>query len=274
LLKVITTRFGSTAIEDVDSVHLHGWLNALAKSRSASAVKHLRLFLRSIFADALEQDYIRKNPARTLRLPKLKTVAKPYLTLEQIKALLKASMPFGGMSRDTCVLQVALSTALRPSELFALRWRSIDLAKGTMTITETVYRGVLRGYTKTTEEGEIQRLIVPVLALDALAKWHYQTKHKDDEDFIFPNSEGGFLLTPNYQNRVLKPLAKMAGIPRLNFQVLRRTVATHAQDLGSPKDIATLMRHKQVQTSQEHYIQAIEETVKQTGEKLAAKMLS
>jgi integrase len=246
LLKVIIARFGSTAVEDVSSVHLHGWLNSLAKSRSASAVKHLRLFLRSIFADALEQDYIRKNPARTLRLPKLKTVAKPYLTLDQIRALLKETK---WLPREQALLTFILSTALRPSELFALRWRSVDLAKGTMTITETVYRGVLRPYTKTTEEGEVQRLLVPVLALEALAKWHYQTEHKDDEDYIFPNSEGGFLLTPNYQNRVLKLLAKVTKIPRLNFQVLRRTVATHAQDLGSPKDIATIMRHKQVQTS-------------------------
>lgn len=48
---------------------------------------------------------------------------------------------------------------------------------------------------------------------------------------------------------VLRPLAQQAGIGRLNFQILRTTVATHAQHLGSPKDIATLMRHRRVETS-------------------------
>ena len=33
------------------------------------------------------------------------------------------------------------------------------------------------------------------------------------------------------------------------------------------------MRHKRVETSQQHYIQVIEETVRATGELLAAKML-
>jgi hypothetical protein len=52
LLKVITNRFGGTALEDVDGVQMQAWLNELAKERSGSAVKHLRIFLRSIFAEA------------------------------------------------------------------------------------------------------------------------------------------------------------------------------------------------------------------------------
>jgi hypothetical protein len=51
-------------------------------------------------------------------------------------------------------------------------------------------------------------------------------------------------------------------------------VATHAQHLGSPKDIATLMRHKKVETAQQHYIQAIDQTVRETGELLATKMMT
>jgi hypothetical protein len=44
--------------------------------------------------------------------------------------------------------------------------------------------------------------------------------------------------------------------------------------LGSPKDIATLMRHRQVEVAQQHYIQAIEQSVKRTGERLAGKLLA
>lgn len=55
--------------------------------------------------------------------------------------------------------------------------------------------------------------------------------------FIFPNADGGFIDTANYRFRVLKPLAEKLGIPKLNFQILRRTMATQAQKLGSVKDI-------------------------------------
>ena len=78
------------------------------------------------------------------------------------------------------------------------------------------------------------------------------------------------------------PFAKSAksGAPTFNVASAetrgwgtRRTVATHAQHLGSPKDIATLMRHKQVETAQREYIQSLEVTVRDMGERLAGKLL-
>jgi hypothetical protein len=59
------------------------------------------------------------------------------------------------------------------------------------------------------------------------------TLHPDA--FIFPNSDGGFMHTGNYRNRVLTPLTEKLGLPKLNFQVLRRTMATLAQRKGSVK---------------------------------------
>jgi hypothetical protein len=47
---------------------------------------------------------------------------------------------------------------------------------------------------------------------------------------------------------VLKELAEQAGIGRLNFQILRRTITTHAQHLGLPKDVQTIMRQPSVET--------------------------
>ena len=272
LLKIINARFGNVAVEDMDGVAMQSWLNAIAKERSGSAVKHIRIFLRSIMSEAEEQDYVRKNPARLLRVPTVKKVNRPYLTLPQIKRLLKAAM---FQRRERALLRLILVTALRPSELFALRWKCFDVVKHTLSISESVYRGVLRPYTKTTAEGDdVQRLAIPELASIALSEWSSQTERDGEDDFIFPNADGGFILKENYQQRVLNSLAVRSGIERLNWQILRRTVATHAQHLGSPKDIATLMRHKKVETAQQHYIQAIDETVRETSELLAAKVLA
>ncbi|HEY4842639.1 MAG TPA: site-specific integrase [Terriglobales bacterium] len=275
-LKYIVYRFGKTPVEEMDNVAMQSWLTELATTKSGSLVRHCFIFLRSIMSEATEQEYCRKNPARLLRLPKLKAVKKDFLSLEQIKALFKAAK---WQPRDRTLLTVILVTALRPSELFALRWKCLDFAKDSATVTlhETVYRGVLRPYTKTTEEGEMPRLVVPEQAVIALLEWLQQTKHSGPEDFIFPNADGGFLLKENYSKRVLKDLAERADckpkIARLNFQVLRRTVATHAQHLGSLKDVQTIMRHKQAETTQRIYIQAIDTTVRAASELLAGKML-
>ena len=229
--------------------------------------------MRSIFAEAVIQKHIEVDPARLLRVPKLRAVKRPYLSLAEIKALLKAAK---WVPRELALLRLILVTALRPSELLALKWRDLDLSKGTLTISETVYRGQIRPFTKTTEQGEVQRLLIPEQAIEAMTTWAARavesTKYGGEGDYIFPNASGGCWLKENYQRRVLTPLAEQAGIGHVNFQILRRTVATHAQHLGSPKDIATIMRHKKIETSQEHYIQAIEESVKTTGDKIAAVM--
>ncbi|RXH57175.1 hypothetical protein GRAN_0485 [Granulicella sibirica] len=44
---------------------------------------------------------------------------------------------------------------------------------------------------------------------------------------MFPTAEGGFIDTSNYRERVLKPLGETVGIEKLNFQIIRRTIATH-----------------------------------------------
>jgi integrase len=74
--------------------------------------------------------------------------------------------------------------------------------------------------------------------------------------------------TQNYQNRVLTPLGKKAGV-KVNFQILRRTVATHAQSLGSAKDIASVLRHTRPDTAAIHYTQTQDESVRRTVERLS-----
>ena len=44
--------------------------------------------------------------------------------------------------------------------------------------------------------------------------------------FIFPNADGGFTDADKHRFWVLKPLAEDLGIPKLSFQVMRRTMAT------------------------------------------------
>lgn len=70
-----------------------------------------------------------------------------------------------------------------------------------------------------------------------------------------------FLDVGNYRYRVLKPLADKLGIPKLNFQVLRRTMATQAQNMGSVKDIQAHLRHAKADTTANEYMQALPESV-------------
>jgi integrase len=53
------------------------------------------------------------------------------------------------------------------------------------------------------------------------------------------------------------------GIEKLNFQVLRRTMATQAQGMGSVKDIQKHLRHSRADTTANEYMQALPESVQE-----------
>ena len=124
LIARIADRFGDVPLRKVDNVSLQLWLNQLAKTYSGSVVKHCRIFLKSIFAEAIAQKYIDIDPARLLSVPKVKAVLRPYLTMEELTALLANA----GTRRDVTLLRVLFLTGMRPSELLALRWKDVDLA--------------------------------------------------------------------------------------------------------------------------------------------------
>jgi len=48
---------------------------------------------------------------------------------------------------------------------------------------------------------------------------------------------------------VLHKLARDLGLPKLTFQVIRRTIATLAKDKGHVKDIQGMLRHSRVATN-------------------------
>jgi integrase len=94
-----------------------------------------------------------------------------------------------------------------------------------------------------------------------LLLWKAECRDSSPDAFIFPNADGGIMRVDNYRERVLKPLALRLGIPRLNFQILRRTMATQAQNMGSVKDIQAHLRHAKADTTANEYMQELPESV-------------
>ena len=58
--------------------------------------------------------------------------------------------------------------------------------------------------------------------------------------------------------------AETLALPKLTFQVIRKTIATLAQHLGSVKDVQGLLRHMRAPTTTDQYMQVIPEGVAST----------
>jgi hypothetical protein len=63
---------------------------------------------------------------------------------------------------------------------------------------------------------------------------------------------------------VLHKLARDLELPKLTFQVIRRTIATLAQKKGTVKDVQGVMRHSRTATTTDVYMQEIPESVQAT----------
>ena len=254
-------KFGPQPIESIDKFALQTHLNDLAGRYSQDRVKQARSYLKSIFDEAIEQEFLIKDPTRKLKSPKnLRPKDKQILTWEQLRAVLAKAA-----RRDRILLMLDMTDALRPSELFAIRWQTFD-DENTLDLTETVYRGEIRAYGKTPKS--LGKMHLPDDLAAELRLWKLEcqkvsAKSVLPDAFMFPNADGGFMDTANYRSRVLKPLADSLGIPKLNFQVIRRTIATRAQGLGSVKDIQSHLRHSRADTTANEYMQELPESVQQ-----------
>lgn len=256
---------GGLPLKQVDKVTLQTHLNDLAKRMSEGRVKHARFYLKAIFEEAIDQEFVSKNPARKLALPKqLRSVDRTTLTWDQLRMVL-ASVSL----RDRVLLKLEMTETFRPSELFALRWNGFDMDRGTLTVTHTAYRGKLRDYGKT--RNALRAVHLPEGLVNELWLWKQQCPDHSPEAFVFPSArkrngakKNGFIRTDNYRARVLAKVAAELRLPKLNFQVLRRTMATLAQTKGGVKDVQGVLGHSKADTTVNVYMQPIEAGVKQT----------
>jgi integrase len=250
------------------SLQLH--LNKLAETRSKDRVLQMRAYIRDIFAEAVDQDFLVKDPARKLKVPaQLRPTDTTTLTWDQLRAALSKL----GL-RDRILLELDMTNALRPSELFAFRWRRFDYQACTLVVAETAYKGSIRDWGKTKKsltvihipqrlanDLEAWRLECEAKAREAFSKSKRESAELSPNDFMFENEVGGVLDTDNYRKRVLHKIARELELPKLTFQVIRRTIATLAQKKGTVKDVQGVLRHSRAATTSDVYMQEIPESV-------------
>ena len=251
----ILTKLGSKPLCELDKFHCQVFLNGLAEDGfSFTVVDHCRTMLKAILEEALEAELIGKNPARKLENPETRESEKPVLQKADSRLLID-SLPF----RDRLIAMIAAFCAMRPGEIFGLRWSS--WRGDHFQIDATAWRGTLRpGKAKT--EGSKAPVVIPNAILPMLAEWFEQSPQALPNTLIFPTERGTPIRPENWLRRRVKPVAKAAGITvPVNFQVLRRTFATNAQG-GNPKDVQTHLRHTDIATTLGVYTQAIPASVR------------
>jgi Site-specific recombinase XerD len=168
---------------------------------SMQTVKHVHRTLSQALKHAVSLGILSKNPAQTIKAPKVPQREIRILLKEEIPALLRAAR--GSWLYAPVVLGV--TTGMRRGEILGLRWRDIDMKAGVLTVQQTVE---LVGNTiqfKSPKTARSRRTIdLPAFTVEALREHKKNQAEdrlkmglgKDDRDLVFTRPDGS-LISPN-----------------------------------------------------------------------------
>jgi integrase len=231
---------------------------------SNGSVNHTLKVLGLVLDAAVEYGYITTNPARGRRR-RLKATKprRTWLELDEVRALLDAA----GSKR--ALLATMILAGLRVGEVSALRWRDVDLARGTISVGESK-----------TDAGVRVVDVSPDL-LDEL-KTHRMVSGEPERDaLVFPTRNGTARDRGNVRRRVLgsaitaanKKLAEAGKAPiqeGVTNHTLRRTFASLLYEAGaSPAYVMSQMGHTSSALALEVYAKKMERQ-RDTGARMDA----
>ncbi|AFY31803.1 tyrosine recombinase XerC [Calothrix sp. PCC 7507] len=201
--------------------------------------------LKACFDWAVSQSYVESNPYIALKSRKGGKAKVVPFTLCEAKSIFDGFrehyphyLPF---------VLFLMTTGTRTAEAIGLRWKHIDLATGTVTISESMPRDLLgNGYTrirKDTKTGNTRCFVVPKELLEVII--NMQPSPCGQEDLVFLSPKGCIIDADNFRERQWKRVLEKQGIPYRKPYTARHTMISHAIEKGVPiTGLAYLVGHK------------------------------
>ena len=169
---------------------------------------------------------------------------------------------------------VALGTALRRSELLALRWQDVAILEGRLSVRQSFVRGEFTTPKSRTSRRTIE--IGPQVQATLGEQWEASRYHGDD-DLIFGHPTLGSPLDASKLSRdYMRPALKRAKIDK-PFRVwhdLRHTALTHEAAAGNPQVYVQLKAGHSQGSITERYIHAAQVIFPGAAEKGEARLFS
>jgi len=262
----LVPEFGQSLLHAIRREELQDFLDRKAPSHSSSLVSHLRWFLSGIFRLAMSDGLIMSNPAAELRIPRKCKDGRDLrpLTKEEVNNYLDIFN-----LREQLIVRLAIFEGMRPGEIFALRWKSIQ--GDAIRIEQRVYKRVF----DTPKNGKVREGAISDGTLKLLKEWRILAQDQSPEGFVFPSENLKTPLSPdNVWRRSLKPKLEMIGLGWATFQVLRKTNASLSKKAGVDPKVASDQRGHGIGVSLEVYTSSDLEQKRDALKKLEAAVIA
>jgi integrase len=254
--KVMIPAWGNTIADDIKRKDVRDWLKAL--KYSGSTIGKIKGIMHAVYEYGLFEEKVASNPCDGWRLNGVKSTYRAItLTPQQTLMILRS---FTDPLYFALVFTVA-ATALRASEVIALRWVDIMWSENRIKVNKRWRKG--RDGKPKTAASDSTVALGSILA-HYLRRWKEASPYAADTDFVFPSikMEGAVpVCTSVFVRNYLRPAATAAGakIPdgyRFGLHNLRHSLSNWLVNSGTDvKTVQTMLRHSKSQTTLDLYTQ-------------------
>ena len=178
------------------------------------------------------EEYIYKDPTRSIKPIKYESKVREYLSEEEMEIL----RSFCNNKRDTALIEFLYSTGCRVSEVVALNKSDVNLSK-----LEVVVTG----------KGNKQRKVY-INARCKIALQNYFASRKDNNEALFVTNIRPYKrLAVSGMERVMRELGTKTGINKgIHPHMIRHTTASHAIQHGMPvENVRQILGHESLDTT-------------------------
>lgn len=253
-------RWGKEIADDIKPLDIQRWLKSLHTDQGLAwtTISTFRGTMLRVYKVGILHEYVTRNPVLAVETRSTTNYKAILVTPQQTLTILQNLQ---NILHRILVLTGA-ATALRSSELLALRWADVLWDQSRIAITKRWSRGK-DGPTKSRKsEGYVP--LHPALAYH-LREWHAQTSYAKETDFVFPSikAEGRVPISPAvFVADHLRPAAKAAGLQiangqRFGLHNLRHSLSNWLVNKAKvePKTVQSILRHSRIQTTLDIYTQ-------------------
>ena len=245
----ILPKIGKLRLKDLKKHHLQDLLTALVAEGKTATAQKVRVTLGQLVDEAVENEYIFKDIAKTLSVPRAQKTKKRALTDEEVALLSVAQLPL----KQRAFIDTIQYTGVRRGEALALTPDDVDTVNKKITINKTVVFEKNQSFIKprTKSDEGMRTLPIPDKLNEELKELI-----SDSPEYLFSQQNGKQMTRTGFRRfweQIEKNIEKSTGqtLPKdVTPHIFRHTYATKLFSAGvDVKTAQYLLGHASVQVT-------------------------
>jgi integrase len=223
----IDPRWGTYPLGKIKPIEVESWLRQLPLARGSCA--KIRNIMSVFFKHACRYELYTENPIHLVRQSAKRRRVPNILHVAEIKQLLDN---VGALPRLLIILDI--TTGLRQSELFGLRWSDLDFDNGEINVVRSVVHGII---SRCKTESSAKPIPMSPHLVELLKEWRKVAPSPSKDDWVFASKRAKGkrpIWGQTIMRKQIHPAIEKLGIKkRIGWHTFRHSYSTLLRQLGT-----------------------------------------